>query len=116
MNDNDFKKIFVAHKVDVQDDGFSGRVIRKLPEQNSVLPQMVMIISVVVGLALMFATSGFAHFLEQINSLLISVSQLKIPSPNAIIAYISVLEWGMRNAECGVRSAECGMRNAEYGM
>jgi hypothetical protein len=91
MNENYFKKIFVTHKVDVPDDGFSGRVIRKLPERNSVLPQIVMVTFVVIGLALMFATSGLAHFLEQINSLLISVSQLKMPMPSAIIAYISAL-------------------------
>ena len=91
MNDNHFKKIFEAHRDDVPDNGFSKRVIRQLPERNSALPQIVMITSVVVGLALMFATSGFAHFLEQIDSLLISVSQLKMPTPSAIITYISAL-------------------------
>jgi hypothetical protein len=91
MNDNYFKKVFVAHKIDVPDDGFSERVIRKLPERNSMLPQMVMVTFVVIGLAFIFGTLDFAHFLEQINSLLISVTQLKIPSPSAIITYISAL-------------------------
>ena len=91
MNDNCFKKLFEAHKDDVPDNGFSKRVIRQLPKRNSVWPQMVMITSVVVGLALMFAALGFAYFLEQINSLLISVSQLKMPTPSAIITYISAL-------------------------
>jgi len=91
MNDKSFKKIFIEHKVDVPDDGFSERVIRQLPERNNVLPQIVMVTFVITGLALMFAIYGFAHFLEQIDSLLVSVIQLQVPSPSVIVFYISAL-------------------------
>ena len=91
MNDKEFRKIFVAHRVDIPDDGFSERVIRQLPERKSVLPQIVMVVFTVIGLALTFAIQGVAPILEQINSLITSVSHLQVPSPGAIITYISAL-------------------------
>ena len=45
MNDQDFKKIFVAHKVDVPDNGFSKRVTQQLPERKNILPQMIIVLS-----------------------------------------------------------------------
>jgi len=91
MNEQDFKKIFVAHRVDIPDEGFTERVIRQLPERKSLLPQMVMVVFTMVGLGLTFAIQGVAPVLEQINSLIISVSHLQIPSLGAIITYIGVL-------------------------
>ena len=91
MNDKEFRKIFVAHRVDIPDDGFSERVIRQLPERKSILPQIVMVVFTVIGLSLTFTIQGVAPILEQINSLITSVSHLQIPSPGAIITYISAL-------------------------
>jgi len=91
MNDQDFKKIFSAQRVDIPDDGFSERVIRQLPERKSLLPQTVMVVFVMIGLALTFAIQGVTPMLEQINSLITSISHLQIPSPGSIITYIGAL-------------------------
>jgi hypothetical protein len=91
MNDQDFKKIFTSHRVDIPDDGFSERVIRQLPERKSILPQVVMVVFVMMGLALTFAIQGVAPLLEQINSLITSISHLQAPSPGSVIAYICSL-------------------------
>ena len=91
MNDTDFKKIFIDHRVDVSDGGFSERVIRQLPERKSMLPQMVMAVFIMIGLALMFAIQGVTPMIEQISSLTASISHLQAPSPGAVIAYLGVL-------------------------
>jgi len=91
MDKTDLKKIFSDHKVDIPDDGFSERVIGRLPERMTMLPQIVMTTFVVVGLTLTFAIQGFVPVIEQIESLITSVSQLQIPPPSAIITYISLL-------------------------
>ena len=90
MNDQDFSEIFTAHKVEFPDEGFSERVIRRLPERKSMLPQMIMTVSVMTGLVLTFAIQGIT-MLKQINSLVISISKLQIPSASSIIVYIGAL-------------------------
>ena len=91
MNDQDLKKIFVSHKADIPDEGFSERVIRQLPERKSMLPQVVMVVFVMIGLTLTFAIQGVTPLLEQINSLITSISHLQAPSPSSVIAYICSL-------------------------
>ena len=91
MNDQNFKRIFAAHRIDVADEGFSERLIRRLPERKNMLPQMVMTVFVAIGLALTFAIQGVSPLLEQIDSLIVSISQLQAPSPGAVIAYLSAL-------------------------
>jgi divalent metal cation (Fe/Co/Zn/Cd) transporter len=92
MNDNDFKKLFTTHKADIPDDGFSERVIRRLPERRSVLPQMVMIIFIMIGLILTFAMPGFAtSVIEQISSLATSISHSQVPSASSIAVYLGML-------------------------
>ena len=91
MNDQDFKKIFVAHKVDIPDNGFSERVIKQLPEQKNILPQMVMAVFIVIGLMLVFVLQGFTPLLDQINNLAVSISRVQIPSPASIVGYFCVL-------------------------
>jgi len=91
MNDQDLKKIFVAHKVDISDDGFSERIIRQLPERRSILPQMVMVVFIMIGLVIIFVVQGVAPILEQINSLVSSICQLQAPSPIAVLTYLGIL-------------------------
>jgi len=91
MNEQDLRKIFVTQRVDIPDEGFTERVIRQLPERKSMLPQMVMVVFTMAGLWLTFAIQGVAPILEQINSLITSVSHLQIPSPGAIITYLGAL-------------------------
>ena len=91
MEDMDLKKIFAAHRVDVPDEGFSERIIAQLPERKSMLPQMVMVAFVFAGLAITFAIQGFTPFLEQIDSLVTSISRLQIPSSSSITVYVAAL-------------------------
>ena len=91
MNDKDFKKIFKAHKFDVSDDGFSKRIVREFPERKSMLPQIVMATFVTIGFVFTFSIQGISPLLEQIISLVTSISQFQIPSPSSIVAYTVVL-------------------------
>jgi len=91
MNDQDFKKIFEAHKVDVPDNGFSKRVINQLPKRKNILPQMVMVVFVMISLVLVFVLQGFTPVLEQLYSLAISIGHMQMPSPVSITVYLGVL-------------------------
>lgn len=91
MNEQEIKKIFTTHKVDIPDNGFSEQLIRQLPERKSLLPQIIMVVTVVIGLGIMFSLRVFVPVMEHINSLVISVSRLQIPSASSIVAYISLL-------------------------
>jgi len=91
MNDQNLRKIFITHRVDVSDDGFSEHVIGQLPERKSILPQVVMVVFIMIGLALTIVIQGITPILEQITSLIISVSLLQMPSPIAVIAYLGML-------------------------
>ena len=91
MNDKDFKKIMTDHKADIPDNGFSQRVIQQLPERKSVLPQIIMVLFILIGLAFVFVLQGFTPILEQIDSLIASISHQEIPSLTSIVAYFGVL-------------------------
>ena len=91
MNDQDFKKIFATHKVDVPDNGFSKRVNAQLPERKSILPQIVMAVFIMIGLTLVFVLQGFSPLLDSINNLIASISHKQIPSPYSIAAYFGIL-------------------------
>ena len=91
MKNEELRRLFVANRVDIPDEGFTERVIRQLPERKSILPQVVMVVFVVIGLTLTFAIQGVTPILEQTNSLITSISHLQIPSAGAIITYIGAL-------------------------
>ena len=88
---DNLKKIFVTHRVDIPDEGFSERVMRQLPGRRSILPQLVMVVFVMIGLALIFFILGVTPMLEQINSLITSISNLQAPSPIAVFTYLCIL-------------------------
>ena len=91
MNDKDFKKIFIEHKVDIPDDGFSEHVAGMLPKRKSILPLAVMIIFIFIGLAITFAIHGVTLLFNQINDLFMSVSQMQMPSLSSVVTYIGAL-------------------------
>jgi len=91
MNEQDLKKIFAEHKTDIPDKGFSERIIKQLPERRSILPQIVMVVFILIGLALMFALNGVAPLLDPIAGLITSVSRLQAPSPSSIVIYLGFL-------------------------
>jgi divalent metal cation (Fe/Co/Zn/Cd) transporter len=92
MNSQELKRFFNAHKADIPDDGFSERVVRRLPKRQSVLPQLIMPIFIIIGLILTFATPGFAPVvIEQIDSLVNSISHSQMPSASSIAVYLGLL-------------------------
>jgi len=91
MNEQDFKKLFVTHKADIPDNGFSERIVRQLPERTNILPQIVMTVFIAIGLVLTFAIQGITPLLTQIGNLVTSISHLELPSLISVIAYFSVL-------------------------
>jgi hypothetical protein len=91
INDTELKKIFEAHKVVIQDDGFSERIINQLSVRKSILPQIVMITFILIGMALIFVIQDFTPVLEQIENLVSSIIHTQIPSLTSIFTYISAL-------------------------
>jgi len=87
----ELRKVFETHRVDVPDEGFSERVVRRLPERKNMLPQIIMVAFTMLGLVLTFAIQGIMPILEQINSLIFSISHLQAPSLSAIITYLGTL-------------------------
>ena len=91
MNDQNFKKIFTTHKVDIPDEDFSEQIIKQLPERKSILPQVVMITFIAIGLVLTFAIQGFVPVLEQVNHFVVSISLRQIPPASSIITCFSAM-------------------------
>jgi len=91
MNDQDFKKIVTAHKVDLPDEGFSARVTNRLPERKNMLPQIVMAAAIMIGFVFVFVIQGVTTIVEQINDLTVSISHLQMPSPSSVIIYLVTL-------------------------
>jgi hypothetical protein len=92
MNEKDLKNLFTTHKADIPDDGFSERVIRRLPERQSILPQIIMPVFIMIGLILTFLVPGFTTLvLEQIHSLITSINHSEMPSAMAVTTYLIML-------------------------
>ncbi|MDR0437762.1 MAG: DUF5056 domain-containing protein [Bacteroidales bacterium] len=92
MNEQSLKKLFTSYKVDIRDDGFSERVIHRLPERRSILSQIIMSGFIMLGLILMFIMPGFAALvLEQISSLITSINHSQMPSASSIAVYFGML-------------------------
>ena len=91
MNDKDFRKLFSTHRVDIPDEGFSERVFKQLPERSNMLPQLVMIVFIMAGLALTMMIQGIVPLFEQIASLINSISHLQAPSHIAVFTYLGAL-------------------------
>ena len=91
MNDQDFKKIFTKHKIDIPDKGFSERIVRQLPERSSMLPQIVILVFTIIGLIITFVITGITPLVEQINDLITSINNLQIPSLSSVFTYLGLL-------------------------
>ncbi len=91
MNDQDFSKIFLAHKSEFPDEGFSEHIAKRLPKRRAILPQIIMITFISSGLILMSVLQVFTSVLEQINSFVDSICQMEIPSAIATITYLGIL-------------------------
>ena len=91
MKDQDFNNIFIKHKIEIPDEGFSERVIKKLPERKSLLPKFIILSSIIIGLVIFFSIIEIAPLIEQINNLFASISKLQIPSLSSVFTSIGLL-------------------------
>jgi hypothetical protein len=88
-SEQELKKIFKAQQTDFADNGFSRGVQRRLPERNSILPQIIMFVCIAIGLTLTLAINGIAPILSQISALLSSIAHLQVPPMAAVLTYLS---------------------------
>jgi len=91
MNDKDLKKLFTSHKVEISDEGFSERVVQRLPQRTNILSQVIMITFIFIGFVLVFVLQGFAPLFEQISQLVGSIQHMEISSIAAIVG--SLIIW-----------------------
>jgi len=91
MTDQDFKKLFAAHQIDIPDEGFSERLIRNLPGRKSLLPQLIMGSFIMIGLVFVFAIQRFTPVFDQIYSLVAAISLSQMPSLSSVVTYLSML-------------------------
>ncbi|MCL2413804.1 MAG: DUF5056 domain-containing protein [Bacteroidales bacterium] len=108
MNDKDLKKLFTSHKTDIPDEGFSERVVQRLPQRTNILSQVIMITFIFIGFALVFVLQGFAPIFEQINQLVGSIRHMEISSIIAIV--ISMIIWTFLLGTVGFSVASVGER------
>lgn len=90
MNDRELRKIFTDRKAEVQDDGFTERVLGRLPERPSRFPQLVMAVCITIGVALIFAFVDFASMAKQFEILAASIARTEMPPPGAVAVYLGV--------------------------
>jgi hypothetical protein len=79
-SNQEWKQLFEAHRPDFPDEGFSRKVINRLPQRKTMLPQIVMLLCVFTGFVLTFAIQGVTPIMEQIYTFVITISQLQMPS------------------------------------
>jgi len=91
MNDQDIKKIFKAHSVEFSNEGFSERIAGLLPERKSILPQIIIMTSIVISLGLIIAMQGFSAMAQQFHSLVSAISRMQIPSITSVITYLCIV-------------------------
>jgi len=91
MDEKEIREVFASKKINFPDDGFTEQLTKRLPERNGALPQIIMIVFITAGFALTLTIQGVTTLIEQLASLVLSISQLSIPSPSAILAYTIVL-------------------------
>ena len=91
MKEQDLRKIFEKNKTEIPDDGFSERVFGQLPERGSLLPQIVMAVSIITGIVFIIITQDFTFLIEQFFGLIISIIHLKTPSTTSVVTYLGFL-------------------------
>jgi len=87
-DDKELYHFFKSEKNNIPDNGFSQKVMSKLPRRINVLSYLIIVICVVSGSILTVGVAGIDPFIDQINSLALSLSQMQIPSLSSVIAYI----------------------------
>lgn len=90
--DDGLARLFLAHKTDIPDNGFSQRVMETLPDRSfsSPLRHVLVALGAIAMLAwLLFIDNGF--IIGAIADLIVAVCTLSVPSPMSMITYIGLV-------------------------
>ncbi len=89
LNDKELYQAFKSNKSEIRDDGFTKRVMKELPEQNNILPRIIVLLSIVLGTIITVIVLGSIPFFDQVGSMVTSISQLQVPSSSSVTTYIT---------------------------
>jgi hypothetical protein len=73
-NDKELRRFFETGKTEIPDNGFSKKVIKRLPEKVNVLPQLIIMCFTLMGFGAVVAIQGFSLFLENIESMIMAMN------------------------------------------
>ena len=90
-DDKQLYDLFKANKAEFANNGFSKRVMRRLPKRNSLLPQIIITLCLISGMVLTFWLQGDSSLYKGIQEMIVSLSYAQVPSFTAINDYIIVL-------------------------
>jgi hypothetical protein len=91
MEDEKLKILLKKYCNEVSDDGFSKNVKKCLPPRPSFLPYILMSICILTGLTLFVAIQGLDSIVANMSELILSVSQLQMPSVSSLVTYFGIL-------------------------
>lgn len=103
MTDNNddvlVKKFFSENCIDVPDDGFSRRVMRRLPDRTRRISRLWTAVCVVIGLLIFFRNKGFSVLVSCFDGIFSDVlarhEQLNNPHLLLPVAMVLILLWGV---------------------
>jgi polyferredoxin len=86
--DDTLHAYFKKHKTETADDGFSRKIINKLP----LMPKYtwILYIAYFMGLVVFFALNPFYSFITQVMDFVTKISFFHAPSTVSIVAFLSV--------------------------
>ena len=81
-SDNELKHYFRHHKKEIENNGFSESVLRKLPEKKS--PYYIIYLCLLAGILLFILPNGYDQVLITLNDFILSIGYLQLPSIQSI--------------------------------
>ncbi|MEG0888324.1 MAG: DUF5056 domain-containing protein [Bacteroides sp.] len=100
-DDKLLRDFFAAEKKEIADNGFSRRVLRKLPHRVNRLTQAWAVFITLVAIALFFVCDGFQGIISTLRDVFVSIVQSSTTSidPRSLLIAVIVLAFlGVRKA------------------
>lgn len=85
------RKFFEENKIDVPDDGFSRRVMRRLPDRERRLSRVWTAVCAVLGVLLVVKNDWLGVVWAQVQGLFDKASELPLMSGSHVVMFLSVL-------------------------
>ncbi|MDR1454410.1 MAG: DUF5056 domain-containing protein [Tannerella sp.] len=91
LNDKELEHFFKTGKTEIPDNGFSKKVIKRLPEKTGIFPQIIIACFAVAGAVAAVAIQGLPFFTESLEQMIMTVSQAETSPFSALIPYSASL-------------------------